>query len=95
MSEELHIVFDGPRSTGRNGMTKDEIEWSAGFTAGREAGLIEAERETVERIAALIAAGDKLAGYAECSDWCDWADHEGCECGHFQAQRAWREARDA
>jgi hypothetical protein len=43
-----------------------------------------------DRITALIAAGDRLAGFAGHDDECDWADRERCECGLTDALKAWR-----
>jgi hypothetical protein len=47
------------------------------------------------RIAALIAAGDKLAGYAEhvldCND--NYRPRKPCDCGYTEAWKAWTEAR--
>jgi len=48
-----------------------------------------------DRITALIAAGDKLAGYAghdyTCltQQWGRWA--EPCDCGYAEAVKAWKE----
>jgi len=52
--------------------------------------------EAADRIAALIAAGDKLAGYARhnyaCGAW--WEEGRICDCGYTEAVKAWKEARD-
>lgn len=48
------------------------------------------------RIAALIAAGDKLARFAAHDSECALGLHgQACSCGYTPAQKAWREARDA
>lgn len=47
-----------------------------------------------ERIAALIAAGDKLAWFAghedDCASSMAWADPAPCDCGHHEAWAAWQ-----
>lgn len=59
-------------------------------TASRQHDKREAE------IAALIAAGDKLAGFSFHQPPChiDFFRTDKCTCGYIEAQRAWREARD-
>ena len=44
-----------------------------------------------DRITALIAAGDRLYGFTDHYNECDWADRERCECGLTDALKAWRE----
>lgn len=60
-------------------------------TASRQHDKREAE------IAALIAAGDKLAGFSFHQPPChiDFFRTDECTCGYIEAQQAWREARDA
>ena len=51
--------------------------------------------ELVLENAALIAAGDKLAGFAGHDEGCDalvW-DWVSCSCGYTYARKAWAEAR--
>lgn len=48
---------------------------------------------SADRITALIAAGDRLAGFVDHYNECDWADRERCECGLTEALEAWTEAR--
>lgn len=57
-----------------------------------EADLLEA----ADALAALIAAGDKLAGYAGHDDTCEdvtGAYPGSCSCGYSAAMKAWKEAR--
>ena len=43
------------------------------------------------RITALIAAGDKLAGFAGHDKWS--CDVRGCSCGYTDAWKKWQEVR--
>lgn len=43
--------------------------------------------------AALIEAGNRLAGFGDHYNECDWADRERCECGLTEALKAWEEVR--
>jgi hypothetical protein len=53
----------------------------------------ERERLTAES-AAMRAAGDKLAGFAEHDSDCQWpAGPDHCSCGYSVAVQAWQEAR--
>lgn len=52
--------------------------------------------EAADRIEALIAAGDKLAGFATCdNDVCFSGHGKPCNCGYEAAEQAWRAVRDA
>jgi len=57
----------------------------------------ETMREAADRIAALIAAGDKLANSGDHHEDCPtmWGDVCSQMCGLSKARKAWREARDA
>jgi hypothetical protein len=45
-----------------------------------------------DRITALIAAGDKLAGFAGHDERC-WEPLNPCNCGYTDAWKAWQEVR--
>jgi hypothetical protein len=51
--------------------------------------------EAADKIEALIAAGNKLAGYAEhvldCND--NYRPRKPCDCGYTEAWKAWKKAR--
>ena len=53
-------------------------------------------KAAADALAALIAAGDKLAGYAGHGDDCGsgvWTDPVPCDCGYTEAWKAWKKAR--
>ncbi len=55
--------------------------------------------EAADRITAMKAAGDGLAGFAGHTDDCRavlaaWGEIEACSCGYTDAWKQWKEASD-
>jgi len=57
------------------------------------------ETEAADRLTAMKAAGDGLAGFAGHKDDCHevlaaWGEVEACSCGYTEAWKQWKEASD-
>jgi hypothetical protein len=50
--------------------------------------------QAADRIEALIEAGDRLAGFGDHYNECDWADRERCECGLTEALNTWHNLQE-
>ena len=73
------------------------LSWTAREKCHEAAAILTA---LVERDEALIAAGDRLAGFAGHDDTCQiithgvWSDPSPCTCGYTEAWRAWRDVTE-
>lgn len=65
-----------------------------GIFVAAENGMLAGADEAADRIEALIEAGDRLAGFGDHYNECDWADRERCECGLTEALNTWHNLQE-
>jgi len=72
----------------------DKTEWVQQTSQPHELGWHRAD-VLRDRIAALIAAGDKLAGFDQHDEFCGVNAYapKPCDCGYTEAWKQWQEAR--